>query len=320
MSHSSSSINGFISFLTREFDNLNHLLLSRDFIMSATFLRHILSVLRSSHSQLTSLVQKSHLPVGGKWLDDYMDETSRLWEVCLALKSGAASIENLYSSAFNVASLLDDHHALNQQLSRQVIRGINACQREIRALEYANKDIAMEKAQTLSLNSQHNFSMESSKKNKHNGICGVLYTMRSANTLLLMILLGGLVHYSPQLSYFSQENSIGDLPFGSTLTTSMGNLRERMANIMSHWERQPTCAILLYELHDTKCTMDEMKIEIEGTMHYKGVIDVREKVGKLKSSLGALQCGVEGIVGEIDDFFDEMVEGRKMLLDMCSHK
>ncbi|KAK4424390.1 hypothetical protein Salat_1632400 [Sesamum alatum] len=314
MSHSSSStttssVHGFLNFLARELDNLDHLFLSHNF-MSATFLRHVLSSLRSFLSHLTLLVQNLNLPVGEKWLDEYMDETSRLWEASLLLKSGVSAMEKYSSSAANIPSLLDDHRVLNAQLSRQVIRAINGCQREMTALQEENKSTAEAKLQTLSLRFKETILAES-KFNKYNGFRGVLHAMRNVNTLLLLILLSGLVYYRPETSFYQSTHEGSS----TTFMVSTGKLHQRVANAMGRLELQP--GILLHELQKAKFAMDEVRMEMESrVLDY----EVDEKVGELRSCLGVLQCGVEEIDGQIDDLLDEIVEGRKKLLDMCSHR
>ncbi|KAK7247306.1 hypothetical protein RIF29_42187 [Crotalaria pallida] len=310
-----SPIIGFYNFLTLGINELHQSLFSHNF-MSIQFMSKVLSSLQSFHSKLTILVQNLCLPVGGKWLDEYMDESTRLWDICQVLKSAISGLENYYLAGSNIASTMDGYHSLNHELSHQVIRAINACHREIIGLEEENRSMVETRIEELSQCLNQNISMESKLLTEYNGFRGVLYAMRSVSSLLLMILLC-VVACSCSSSCFHQNGYEGRIVFGSSFMVSMARLQQKVLEEVEQINSQQG-GILLVEFQQAKVAMVEMKLELERIVSYEAQDDeIQEKVDNLKSCFGLLRFGVESIAVQLDDFIDEIVEGRKKLLDMC---
>ncbi|OWM84898.1 hypothetical protein CDL15_Pgr027685 [Punica granatum] len=325
--HSTSSVSGFYSFLANGLDELETTAFSANFL-SFQYLQRVLSSLRSFHAQLTILVQKLRLPVGEKWLDEYMDESSKLWEACHVIKSAASAMEGYCSAGSNIVSSLlgfhDDEFG-DYDHYRQVLWAIDGCRREYVGLTETNKTLIERRIEPLGLSFNENnisFPMQSNF-NGFMGFRGVLYAMRNVTTLLLMILLEGLVYCGPVSSFTCEGDCNGGMPnmvFGSNFMASIARLRRRVADEMeSIGQGMP--GILLYELRRARFAIEEVRSEVKRSVDSgTEVVQVGEKAERLKVCFGGLRNGVESILGQLDDFFDEIVEGRKKLLDLCSRR
>lgn len=195
----------------------------------------------------------------------------------------------------------------------QVIRAINICQREILGLEEENKSLMETRIESLSQCLNQNIPLES-KLNEFNGFRGALYAMRSVSSLLLMILLCG-VAFCCSSSCFDQQVYEGNTVFGSSFIVSMARLEQKVAEEIGNVN-----GILMLEFHQAKIAMEELKVKLERIVVYEEQHEIEAKVDNMKHCFGLLTCGVETLIGQLDDFFDEIVQGRKNLLNMCSHK
>ncbi|GKE33736.1 hypothetical protein Tco_1453058 [Tanacetum coccineum] len=305
------SVNDFYSFLTQGLDDLLHASHSQKF-MSIIFLQHVISSLQSFHSQLTVVVQKLRLPVGEKWLDEYMDESTRLWEVCHILKTGVSNMESYYTTGFNITVVPNSR---SNYTSCKVLRAINVYQRVRVGLEEENRSLIETRIQPLVMKFDKKFSMET-RFNGFNGVRGVLYAFKNTNSLLLMILLSGLVY---SFSETTVSNSCNDdiisyneeqMSFDSGIMVSAIRLYERMKE-----NEVGTMGILLNEFQNTIHATDELITKLKGTE----IDDFTKRVEKIGSHFEVLKCGAENVIMQLDDFFDEIVESRKKLLDLCTH-
>ncbi|XP_031498738.1 uncharacterized protein LOC116263225 [Nymphaea colorata] len=338
------SISGFYAKLRRGMEDLEESIASKgrgcgggvgggeddddDCFMSARWVNEALGLLRSLHGELVRLVQSLRLPAGDKWLDDYMDESAKLWSACHVLKSAASGLEGYQAAVEAALPLMTDGRwwssASAPALCRQVMRSISGCRREAVSLEEDNK--ALVDARIGDLVRFEGRRVGSA--GKFNGFRGVLFAMSNASSLLLILLLWGLAHYSPPsgsgasmggCSSPEEEEEGCCLCFGSGLHRRAAAEIERIGG--GGGARPP--AILLYELRRSQAVMDDIWALLDLRAQGKAdtaVSAVSEKVETLRECFGSFKAGLEAVVAQLDDFFDEIVEGRKKLLDICTRR
>ncbi|CAL9154081.1 uncharacterized protein LOC103993535 [Musa acuminata AAA Group] len=320
MRPSSDAVRSFFSFLSSGLDELDRCLASNAF-MSLHVLQRAVALLRSLNSQLVSLVQKLRLPPGERWLDEYMDESSLLWDVCHVIKLGISGMESYNSHGAHVVSSLEEwRRNPNPHLTLQVTRAISVCRREAVRLEEENRVLVETKTNPASLRFDDERVLTDSRLNGFNGFRGVLYALRNASSLLLQILLWGSVYCSPEQGVFH-----GPACSSSAYAVSVARLRQRLHGEVEGLGGRP--GILMHEFRAARSSAEELREEME-----KGETEgrepegtagrgsgLREKVERLKGWLATLRSGTENLVAQLDDLFDEIVEGRKKLLEICSH-
>lgn len=329
-------VNGFYSTLTQGLDNLEQGISSHSF-MSTDWLQQIVQLLRSLHTEIIHLLQKLQLPVGDKWLDEYMDESSKLWDVCHVVKGGITGLEQYQNAveAVTMALLDNDNGSPSTTLTvvqcRQVMRNISGCWREAISLEEENKVLIETKIEGEGGNKlflqldekliEANFA----KWNGFSGFRGVMYAMKNSSSLLLMLLLWGLVYCSNESLSAVENFSLRS----SSFFAASSRLQQRVdaeinkvrSSIKSSMYSRPS--MFLHEFGKAQSLMGDLWTQLDLRCRSSSQEDpdaLIEKIQQLKRYFGLLKSGLESIDSQLDDFFDEIVDGRKKLLDICSRR
>ncbi|KAI4389129.1 hypothetical protein MLD38_001387 [Melastoma candidum] len=319
---STGSVNGFFNFLTRGLDDLDSSYDSiddEDGLMSLAFLHRVLSLLRSFHANLILLVQRLRLPVGDKWLDEYMDESSKLWDACQVIKSGISNIESFVSSGIDAASLVDGRRRLTPHVSRQLMRAMSRCGREAFAAEEENRSLMESRIEPMSLRFDTLVQVES-RLNAFHGFRGVLHAMRKVSSFLLMILLWGLVYCFPGRCHSPEAVAPrGGYGYGGhVLGSGWMRLQQRVR------EEVGGGGVMANEYRKAKMEMEQLKGELErvcyGDCDGSGGDGIGETAERMRGWMLGLKVGTENMAVQLDDFLEEIAEGRKKLLDFCSHR
>ena len=295
--------------------------------LSAPFLQQAAALLRSLHSQLLHLVQRLHLPPGERWLDEYMDETSRLWDACQLARAGASALDAYCAAAARVAPAIHAWRRLYDADLQVVQRAVSAPRRHAAGLQQDNRALADARLDPAALLLDDRSPLDF-KLNAFNGFRGVLYALRNASSLLLIVLISGTVTCLPDLLLTCAPGAAA-APAGAAthhqhyVASSMARLRQRVAQEV---DSRSAAGIMMYEFRQARAAIDSLKQDFDRVVaigcHPDQIIgdSLAQRAEIINGWVGMLRSGAESLVVELDDFFDEIVEGRKMLSDLCSHR
>ncbi|CAO1942466.1 unnamed protein product [Urochloa humidicola] len=312
-------MNAFFTSLARGMDDLAR----AGGLSSLPALLRAAALLRGLHSQLTLMVGQLHLPPGGRWLDEYMDETARLWDACLAVKLGLASVERYCAAASCAAAALEDWlHDPSPLATRQVMRAISASRREAMAAEEENRALADARIAPLSLELDERLLLRATdaRLTGFNGFRGLLYALHNASSLLLLILARGAVSRADAGGPVAAGADAAAAADGGGFMASIAMLQQRMAE-EAESDGPGAPRIRMCEFRCARAAVEAARDEVEraAAAGRKCEGGVKDKVEELKAWLDVLRTGTDSLVCQLDDFLDDIVEGRKELSDLCSH-
>jgi hypothetical protein len=256
-----------------------------------------------------------------------MDETSRLWDACQLARAGASALDAYCAAAARVAPAIHAWRRLYDADLQVVQRAVSAPRRHAAGLQQDNRALADARLDpaTLLLDARSPLDF---KLNAFNGFRGVLYALRNASSFLLIVLISGTVTCLPDLLTTACCCAPGAAAAAAThhqnyVASSMARLRQRVAQEV---DSRSAAGIMMYEFRQARAAIDSLKQDFDRVVaigcHPDQIIgdSLAQRAEIINGWVGMLRSGAESLVVELDDFFDEIVEGRKMLSDLCSHR
>ncbi|CAD6246326.1 unnamed protein product [Miscanthus lutarioriparius] len=194
---------------------------------------------------------------------------------------------------------------------RHLQRAITAPRRHAVALHQDNRALADARLDPASLLLDDRSPLEF-KLNAFNGFRGVLYALRNATSFLPRPPRLRHRHLPPLTS------PPAALPSPTTSSAPRRVAQEMEGCIIGG-------GIMMYEFRQARAAIDGLKQDFDRVVAMGGYRDdISDSLGQraeiISGWVGMLRSGAEAVIAELDDFFDEIVEGRKMLSDLCCHR
>lgn len=179
------------------------------------------------------------------------------------------------------------------------------------ALKEENRAVVETRAEALTLSLSEGVPADA-KLGGFNGFRGVLCATRMLTSFLLTLLSWGVLHHWP-----APTATAGDCAayFGAAFASALSRAQQRAAAEAARSVAAPAAGgpgVMMHEFRRARAAVEEAKDAVE-----RGG-DVAAAAAEVGLRAGALRAACEDVLALIDDLFDEVVEARKKLLDLCS--
>jgi len=315
---SNEDLQTFYGALARSLDKLDRSM-SENFI-SFQWLKEALNLLKDMHSGVILLVEKLDLPVslrGEEWLNNYMDETLKLLDICNALKVGISGLKH-YHMLVELALMKLDGLETVVPLNYRVMNALDAFKEEAERLDAEKKKIVVSKKLTdgrlkFCLNEKH---LES-KFVKWNGFWGVMFAVKNVTSLISWFLISGLVYPVP----LDLDSNSHNVSFQSQWSTPFLHLYLRFNEELGKNRKENRSSIfLLREFTSLETITTDLRNRIQ-VINNENHSSTPEDLGEfqkgiqlLKRKSSAFKEDLETIDWLVRNLFDEIGRGRDKLL------
>lgn len=314
----SEDLQTFYGALARGLDKLDRSM-SENFI-SFQWLKEALNLLKAMHSGVILLIEKLDLAVslrGEEWLNDYMDETLKLLDICNALKVGISGLEH-YHMVVELALMKLDGLEKIVPLNSRVLNALDACKEESERVNAEKKKIVVSKKLT---DGRFKFCLNEknleSKFVRWNGFWGVMFAVKNVTSLISWFLVSGLVYPLP-LDLNSNSDKVS---FQSQWSRPFLHLYMRFNEELGKNLKGNRSSVLLLRDFETLETMttdlrDRIQVISNGNQSttpedlgqfHKGIQSLKRKSSTFKEDLGSIDWLVRNL-------FDEIGQGRNKML------
>ncbi|KAJ7525473.1 hypothetical protein O6H91_17G052900 [Diphasiastrum complanatum] len=290
--------------------------LGPDFV-TLEWLQQAVDFLRSTHAGVLNFVDRLQLPIsaGEEWINEYMNESAKLLDVCNLLKRGIGGLGHYQMHVELVLRALQN--SSNSQGSgkgqfNRVMQYLADCEIEAVKLDRENRPLAEEKVEALGWSAD---SYAGRKVADLPGVDSALVLMRNTSYVVAKILLCGLVHASGAGRVLKPELTPSDGAWGACVSRMQRRFSEEI-------RQKQECIVFLHEFEQLHVLLQNLSVQmqaVQGKVQSR-TYEMRMKleVQKLKQSSDKLKNGLEVVEWHVNNFFDEIIEGRTNLLTSLS--
>eukprot|EP00249_Psilotum_nudum_P025858 c30856_g1_i1 orf=96-1181(+) len=291
--------------------------------VSAAWLCQAIDVALSMHSYTEAFVPDLQLSVtqgNGKWLDEYLDGSVKLLDVCNVLRDSVDDVQK-YRTFLDSAL----HSLENGSMGKaQLLRANRALLKSIGALKRRNEDLAQQNQRRIKLETCSSMLRRIGEKFDLADICkgnffGVVYAAQITTVFVCGVLAAALCVKSR--GSLSTLSIAGQAPWVFSLSSLQQRVKEQLDkkkpkgthNLLNELEREESSVYNLQDLIEKTLLKQSFPLRDEQA---KDITQAVDNIRKSSGDVGAILTTLEQRMSEL---FRMLISSRLILLDIYTY-